>query len=221
MVRGTAKGHSRRIGDVLGDRLIVLGAHPDDCELMAGGLLAHWKGERKALVVTTMGNSLPRKQAMRDREVRRAMDALGVKDWEIGPHPDAELRHDGALTRYFEHIFRDFEPTLVVTHKPDDFHQDHRAISLATEAALRRSRASLMQGESYLWPLNTPNFYLDVSTVLDRKLRALRCYRSIIANGTFSPPAVKAFHRVRGFQTFAFRYAEAFRIVRSFSSGAI
>ena len=213
------KGRATPLGEIFGDRLLVLGAHPDDCELMAGGLLARWRGARKAVIVTTMRESTPAKQTIRDGEIRKAMETLGITDWEIGPHPDAELRHDATLTRYFEDVFREFRPTLVVTHKPDDFHQDHRAISLAVDACLRRANATLLHGESYLWPLATPNLFVDISKVVDEKLDALRCYKSIISNETFDPEAVKTFHRMRGTQTFAFAYAEAYRLVRSFWAG--
>ena len=206
------------LGDVFGDRLLVLGAHPDDCELMAGGLLVRWSGPKRAVVVTTMARSNPARQAIRDKEISNAMRAMRVADYEVGSHPDADLVHDGTLTRYVDRLVRDFRPTLVVAHKPDDFHQDHRAIAQAVEAALRRSRATLLQGESYLWPLPSPNLYVDISGEIEAKLRALRAYRSIIANETFDPDAVEAFHRMRGTQTFRFHHAEAFRFLKGFAT---
>jgi len=206
---------SSRLGDIFGDRLIVLGAHPDDCELMAGGLLCSWTGTKKAIFVTTMNKGQPQKQVVRQREIASSMEVLGVEDYEVGPAHDAELVHDGELTRYFERLFRQFEPTVVVTHKADDFHQDHRAISWGVEAALRRSPAMLLQGESYLWPHPSPNLYVDITRDIATKRKALSCYRSIIENGTFDPDAVTTFHRMRGTQSFRFRYAECFRLVRA------
>ena len=213
MVRGA---RAAKLGHLFGDRLLVLGAHPDDCELLAGGLLLQWTGAKKAVIVTSMAASNPEKQAVREREIAAAMRILGIDDIEVGSKPDANLVHDASLTRYFERLFREFRPTLVVTHKPDDFHQDHRAISQAVEAALRRSSSTFLQGESYLWPLATPNLFLDITKEMKRKQEALSCYGSIIANETFDPQAVETFHRMRGTQTFRFRYAEAFRIVRAY-----
>ena len=211
------KGRATPLGEIFGDRLLVLGAHPDDCELMAGGLLLRWAGPKKAVVVTSMKKRDPGRQHIREREIAAAMKVLGIGDYEVGSHPDADLVHDGTLTRYFERLLRDFQPTLVVTHKTDDFHQDHRAISHAVEAALRRSTATLLQGESYLWPLASPNLFVDITEEVDTKLKALRCYRSIIANGTFDPRAVEPFHRMRGTQTFQFLYAEAFRVAKAYT----
>ena len=216
MVRRT---EVRSIGNFLGNRLLVIGAHPDDCELIAGGLLLRWPRPKKAVVVTTMAATRPAKQATREREIGRAMKTLGIRDFEIGPMPDGDIVHDAGLTRYFELLFKEFQPTLVVTHKADDFHQDHRAISQAVEAALRRSHATLLQGESYLWPIPTPSLYCDITAQMATKVKALRAYESIIASGTFDPAAVKTFHRMRGTQTFRFEYAEAFRVVKAYAPG--
>ncbi len=209
------RGDEGRVRDLLGDRVLVAGAHPDDCELLAGVLLATWTGERKCVVVTTMASFDREKQARRDREIAAAMAVLGVKEWEVGPHVDADLVHDRTLTKYFDKMVREFQPTLVVTHKEDDFHQDHRAICQAMAAALRRSPATFLVGESYLWPLAEPTLYLDVTAGIETQLQALRCYESIIANGTFDPEAVRAFHRMRGHQTFRWEYAQAFRVTKA------
>jgi len=203
-----------RLNATFGSRLLVVGAHPDDAELLAGGLLARWRGRRKVIVTTTMASFDKKKQATRAAEIEAAMAVLRVRDWEVGPHVDADLVHDRTLTKYFDALVKDFKPTLVVTHKDDDFHQDHRAICQALTATLRRSPATLLLGESYLWPLDAPNLYVDVTSGIDKKLKALSCYRSIIANGTFDPEAVRAFHRMRGHQTFRDEYAETFRVVK-------
>ncbi|HKZ49325.1 MAG TPA: PIG-L deacetylase family protein [Thermoplasmata archaeon] len=210
----------REVRDLFGDRLLVAGAHPDDVELMAGGLLAQWSGSRKAVVVTTMKDFDAKRQARREREIAAAMKVLGIEDFAVGPHRDADLVHDSTLTKYFEALLREFRPTLVVTHKGDDFHQDHRAISQAVTAALRRTDATLLHGESYLWALDEPSLYVDISRGLRKKVQALSCYKSIIANGTFDPAAVRAFHRMRGHQTFRYEFAEAFRLVRGYVSGS-
>jgi len=64
--------------------------------------------------------------------------------------------------------------------------------------------------------MDAPNLHVDITAGIDKKIEALRCYASIIANGTFDPEAVRAFHRMRGHTTFRHEYAESFRLVRGF-----
>jgi len=123
-------------------RILVLGAHPDDAEFFAGGLLsAHAeRGSCVSIVSVTNGQSghhaMPSEAlvARRRSEAARSGALLGANyvTWDF---PDGSLLPDlnvrGAIIR----AIREFRPDLVLTHRPFDYHPDHRAVGQAVQDA--------------------------------------------------------------------------------------
>jgi LmbE family N-acetylglucosaminyl deacetylase len=116
-------------------RLLILGAHPDDAEYHAGGLAAIYRslGHTVKMVSLTNGDAGhhemrgPELAARRRREAAAAGAVIGAEyvTWE---------HHDGLLEPTLELRFevirelRRFRPDLVLTHRPNDYHPDHRAV---------------------------------------------------------------------------------------------
>ncbi len=123
-------------------RVLVLGAHPDDAEIFAGGLIVRHcrRGATVKIVSVTDGRCghhqiTPEKLVeIRRDEARAAGERVGAEyvTWDF---------HDGSLQPTLEvrsaiiREIRAFNPDLVLTHRTNDYHPDHRAVGLAVQDA--------------------------------------------------------------------------------------
>ncbi|HID77092.1 MAG TPA: PIG-L family deacetylase, partial [Planctomycetaceae bacterium] len=115
-------------------KLLILGAHPDDAEYHAGGLAALYRqrGHQVRIVSLTDGRAghhqrPPEEVArLRRQEAAAAGRVIGAEyiTWDI---PDGELMPDLQTRHRVIRQIRRFAPDLIVTHRPYDYHPDHRA----------------------------------------------------------------------------------------------
>lgn len=123
-------------------RVLVLGAHPDDAEFFAGGLLAsHQKaGSTMRLVSVTNGQSGHQSIASPELVLRRREEAANAgrtigADYVTWDFPDGSLLPTLDLRTAIIREIRTFRPDLVLTHRPFDYHPDHRAVGQAVQDA--------------------------------------------------------------------------------------
>ena len=123
-------------------RLLILGAHPDDAEFHAGGLILHYTraGHVVKLVSATDGGAGhqtlagPPLTEIRSREAQAAAQLVGATA-ELWPFPDGRLEPSLELRERVIREIRTFRPDLVLTHRTCDYHPDHRAIGQAVQDA--------------------------------------------------------------------------------------
>lgn len=124
-------------------RIITFGAHPDDCELVAGGVAAKWAAlghKFKCVSVTNgdIGHSVIAggPLALRRRaESRRAAQILGIETEVLDNH-DGEAMVTLENRRKIARLIREWQADIVISHRPNDYHPDHRYTGmLVTDAA--------------------------------------------------------------------------------------
>ncbi len=123
-------------------RVIAFGAHPDDCELKAGGTAAKWAaaGHKVKFVPLTNGDighwgmaggPLARRRLA---EVKKAAAVLGIETDVLDVH-DGELlptlENRKAVTRFI----REWKADVVLSHRPNDYHPDHRNVGVLVQDA--------------------------------------------------------------------------------------
>jgi LmbE family N-acetylglucosaminyl deacetylase len=195
-------------------RALAFGAHPDDVEVGAGGLVA--KLVDAGAAVTMVVASVPNQAAVRRAEATAAARHLGAK--LVLPPGDGESRVEDVamheLVGRFEREVAAADPELVIVHGAADSHWDHSLVHRAVLAALRRSRCDILAFATRL-PAGAspppPTCVVDITTTIDRKLAAIAEHRSQFPAGFAETrrEAARTLGRTHGVEL-----AEVFEVVR-------
>lgn len=116
-------------------RLLILVAHPDDAEFHAGGLATIYRRRRHRVKMVTLTNGDAGHHKIsgfelaerRKREAAAAAAVIGA-EVEVWNNPDGRLEPTLELRGQVIREIRTFEPDLVLTHRTNDYHPDHRAV---------------------------------------------------------------------------------------------
>ena len=123
-------------------RILVFGAHPDDAEFKAGGTGAKWAkaGHHVKLVSVTNGDIGHWQMAggplaqRRTAEVLAAAKKLGVESQVLDIH-DGELLPTLENRRLITRVIREWRADIVISHRPWDYHPDHRYVGVLVQDA--------------------------------------------------------------------------------------
>jgi N-acetylglucosamine malate deacetylase 1 len=172
--------------------LLVLGAHPDDAEVHAGGLLAlcALRGLRAGILDLTRGELGTRgTPETRKTEALEAARILGVERHFLDL-PDSRFAEDDATRQALVAPLRALRPAVLVLPHPDDHHPDHhRAHRLGREAAYTAGlknypgpggpwRAGAVAWVGGVNPPTPPDLVVDVSEVWARRMAAFDAFGS-------------------------------------------
>lgn len=167
--------------------VLVLSPHPDDESIGCGGTICGHvaAGDRVKVVFLTSGErgvrgAPPEQTALaREKEAIEAAEVLGIEAVEFWREPDGALRASAHLVRrLLDSIVREGRGVVYVTHAAED-HADHRAAARLLRRALSMSSVEAVVWQYEVWtPLQRPDRFVDVSGSIDRKLAAIRRYRS-------------------------------------------
>jgi LmbE family N-acetylglucosaminyl deacetylase len=201
--------------------ILVIAPHPDDESIGCGGTLCRHtaRGDRVAAVFLTSGElgleHLPREEAWRVREgeAEAAAEVLGLADLTFLRRPDwfVDEGVDEAAALLRPVLAREAPQSIYLPHDRE-WHPDHRAALAVVRAACRDSGIPAPDLRTYeIWtPLSEYDQVKDITSVMARKLRAVRCYRSQLAGFRYDR-AVRGLNQYRGALAAQCRYAEVFR----------
>jgi LmbE family N-acetylglucosaminyl deacetylase len=177
-------------------RIICFGAHPDDCELQAGGVAARWaaQGHKVKLVSTTNGDIGHWRDAggplalRRKAEVEAAAKVLGTTAEVLDIH-DGELMPTLENRRTIVRLIREWQADIVMGPRPNDYHPDHRYTSILVQdaafmvavpffcpevPALKSNPVFLFYPDRFQKPTPfQPDIIVSIDEVLEQKLDAL------------------------------------------------
>jgi LmbE family N-acetylglucosaminyl deacetylase len=122
-------------------RIIVFGAHPDDCDLRAGGSAALWaeRGHAVKFVSLTNGDAGHQSEGggalarRRRAEAQEAGRRLGIEEYEVLDNHDGELEPTLAVRQQVIRRIRQWQADLVIAPRPNDYHPDHRYTGVAVQ----------------------------------------------------------------------------------------
>ena len=182
-------------------RIMAFGAHPDDCDICAGGAAALWArgGHSVKFVSVTNGDAGHQTMAgaalakRRFQETQAAAKVLGI-EYEVLDNHDGELLPTLENRRQIIKLIRDYRPHLVLGHRPNDYHPDHRySATLVQDAAYMVTVPNVVAAAQHLthnpifmyfsdqfqkpYPF-TPDAMISIDEVIETKIAALACHES-------------------------------------------
>lgn len=205
--------------------VLVVAPHPDDEAIGCGGsiCLHVGKGNRVSVIFLSSGElglkHLPPDRAMRIREeeAEAAAAVLGVSQLTFLRKPDyyiGDRVEETALA--LSPVLNSIEPSLIYLPHPGEWHPDHRIAAQVLSLALTKSEIAPPQLLAYeVWtPLTEYDHFKDITEVIRRKLRAIRCYKSQLKGYRYDR-AVRGLNMYRGALTLRKAYAEVFHRVQA------
>ena len=219
-------------------RVLVVAPHPDDETLGVGGTIAKYSAQGDEVFVLMVSGHLPpiySRKAYEETvsEAYSAFNVLGVEKSEFLEIP-ATMIGDQPLHEVnarISKVVNDFNPHIVLCPYPDR-HIDHRLVFDSVMVATRpvgvgkdieiiaayETLSETHWNAPHIEPNFTPNWVVDISDHISKKLNALECYKSQISKfpGPRSIEAVEALAKFRGTQA-GFGFGEGLHIVRMIS----
>ena len=197
-------------------RVLAIGAHPDDLEVGAGGLLARLALEGADVTMAVV--SIPNRADERKDEAAEGARVLGaarsfVLYEERMCRVEDIAMHE--LVRRLDQLVGDIRPNLVITHSMHDLHWDHGLVNRATVSALRRTPCDLLaylsSPEMNAQSRSIGQCFADISGTLETKIAAISAHKSQLPRLDLdsSRDLAKAMGRISGYA-----YAEAYEVLR-------
>jgi LmbE family N-acetylglucosaminyl deacetylase len=197
-------------------KILCLGAHSDDIEIGAGATLMTFVGRGIRLNVhwaVLSGGGGERENEARssaaDFLIGAAQSHIEVMSFRDGFFPE----QGESIKSWFETLKTRIDPDLILTHRRDDAHQDHRLVCRLTWNTFRDH--SILEYEIPKWDgdIGRPNAYVPVSAnILQRKIDLLmKHFGTQRSKQWFDPEIFRGLARLRGMESRAAEnYAEAF-----------
>lgn len=199
-----------------GEKLLFIGAHPDDIEIGAGALLAHVADQADVLCLTLSDNQKNPLLKNVVEEHFQSMAVLGVpkekvlvKDFETRNF----TRDRQQILEFLFELNGSYHPDIVFTHSRADMHQDHGVVTMET---LRAFRGTTVLGFDVLRSSHGffPHFLVEVQEQdVRRKIEALSMYKTYADKYYFSPEVTRS-ALIRQGALAEVPYAEGFDILR-------
>ena len=182
-------------------RVLIFGAHPDDCDIKAGGIAALYvqQGHHVKFVSVTNGDAGHHEMGggplaqRRNAEAQAASEIIGI-EYELLDNHDGELMPTLENRYQIIRTIREFQPDLIMTHRPNDYHPDHRYTSILVQDAaymvtvpnicaltphLEKNPVIVYLSDGFMKPIPfSPDVVVGIDTVVEQKIDMLHCHES-------------------------------------------
>src|SRR5690606_7665067 len=183
-------------------RILMIGAHPDDCDIKGGGtaaLFASQGHQVKFISVTNgdaghmeMGGGILAKR--RTEEARESAKRLGIAEYEVMDNHDGELMPTLEIRLDIIRKIREWNADVVIAPRPNDYHPDHRYTGVLVQDAaymvavpnvaadtppLEKNPVFLYFQDHFQRPNPfRPDIAIDITPVFSQKIHALDAHVS-------------------------------------------
>ncbi|WP_372657341.1 PIG-L deacetylase family protein [Hydrogenophaga sp.] len=195
-------------------KVLCIGAHSDDIEIGCAGTLLSWAKQYPGLQVCWVVLSA---EGEREREARKSAKALlgpSLQAVELAQFTDGLMPTQYSAVKSFLTGVRDrFTPHVVLTHRLEDRHQDHRLMAELTWQIWRDQLILEYEIPKFEGDLGQPNVFVPLSKAhAQRKVRHLmKHFGTQRSKSWFSEPVFEGLMQLRGIECRApSGFAEAF-----------
>ena len=219
-------------------RVLAVGAHPDDVELLCGGTLALYAQAGVEITICSattgdLGAAADDRGQMaktRLREAQAAAQLIGATTTNLPIHDCSLDASNGEHRNLLINVIRDANPDVIITHHPADYHADHRATAkLVYDASFMASLPGIDSDRTpttQICPILhmdtlagiefQPEQFVDISPVFSIKHAMLAAHESQTSSmlehsGLDFLDLMTTQAKLRGYQC-GVTYAEGFRI---------
>jgi LmbE family N-acetylglucosaminyl deacetylase len=214
--------------------VLSFGAHPDDIEIGCGGTEALFleKGYEIVHAVLTSGEaggrslSVTELAKVRESEAIEGARALGVKRVDFFRYPDGLTHYTREMKVEIIRYLRKVRPEIVFIHTSQDRFPDHRIahdlVMSAVQAASGPWYPEIVEPPHMIkaiygyevWnPILEPHSFVDISSVIDKKMQAVRGHASQLTAISYDESFL-GLARYRGAMGAKSAYAEAFEVLK-------
>ena len=158
-------------------KILAIGAHPDDIEIFMYGLLSIYKkeGNQVFTMIATDGSKGGSSGGDLLSKIRKKEAIEGLKQLSKPIFlniADGELGEDSDHRKIIKESILKITPDLIITHSQNDYHSDHRSLSILTSSVVSHYIPILycdtMMGINF-----NPNFYVDITDYCSLKEEAI------------------------------------------------
>jgi N-acetylglucosamine malate deacetylase 1 len=227
-------------------KILAIGAHPDDIELLCAGTLALYskRGHEVFMCHVCDGNkgsithTSEEIAKIRRDEAKQSAKVIGATSiW--AKMSDGEVVLDLDSREKIIDVIRQVNPDLIITHSPDDYHSDHINVSRLVFEAIYLSNLKLLKTNypssnklPYLYYMDTiaginfiPTEYVDITDTIEKKIEMMMKMKSQLGwlkdmHNCDGPEFIKSVAKFRGFQA-GVLYAESFAQHKMYPQGLI
>ncbi|RSD26583.1 bacillithiol biosynthesis deacetylase BshB1 [Mesobacillus subterraneus] len=191
--------------------ILAIGAHADDVEIGMAGTIAKYAAEGRKVGICDLTKAEMSSNGTvesRGHEARTAAEILGIHTRVTLDLPDRGLYIKEEYIKEIVKVIRTYRPNLVFAPYFDDRHPDHGSCSRLVEEAVFSAAVRKFDEDSGLSPhrpaalyfymingFHKPDFVIDVSNHIDKKIASLNAYESQFSKGagTFDTPLVNGY----------------------------
>ena len=214
-------------------KILAIGAHPDDIEIGCGGslALAQRQGHEIYNLILTDGEAGSQKISKQDLSIKRKQEAinaaqmLGIQNVDFLGFEDGLTHVERPMKIQLIDKIRSIKPQVVFIHSSWDQQWDHslfhhlcrKSVDAAKGPWFQETKEAPHSVETVLgfevWhPIPDPNLVVDISSVMDLKIKALKEHVSQVSSVAYDQ-AFQGLARYRGVMTHTGTYGEAFEVI--------
>ncbi|MBR6794773.1 MAG: PIG-L family deacetylase [Clostridia bacterium] len=176
-------------------KILAIGAHQDDNEFRVGGMTVKWVRAGYEVVYLSLTNGsgghhlLSREEtiATRAKESAAVAKHLGIRYDVWADQDDCVLEANLATRKRLIRYIRAFNPDVIISHRTNDYHADHRAAALLVQdasylltvphecpdvPAMRRMPVILFYEDAFTEPPFRMKYVVSIDDVLEKKMQA-------------------------------------------------